>query len=93
MGRFRITPSMGVALAALVLTATSGAYAAVTDSHATIFAYVKHRSGVLYLARNCSPRDARLAWAVAGVRGSIGERGRPGAQVRVELLERPARAG
>jgi hypothetical protein len=66
MTRLRITPTVAVALAALVLAAAGGAYAAVHASSSTISACVRHKSGVFYAADACRPRDARLTWNVAG---------------------------
>jgi len=78
MTRFRLTPSMGVALTALVLAASGGAYAA-TQGTRTISACV-HRSGALYAAAHCAAHDTRLHWNVTGPQGPVGPRGATGAQ-------------
>ena len=73
------TPSMGVALVALVIAASGGAYAAVRVSSPTISACVRHRGGGLYTAHRCARGDARVAWNVTGPRGPSGETGARGA--------------
>jgi len=49
-----LTPAMGVALAALFVAASGGAYAAVTSSSGAIVACVHHKGGGLYVARTCA---------------------------------------
>jgi hypothetical protein len=60
------SPSMGVALAALALAASGGAYAATTGSSGTIVACVHHSGGGLYVAHKCARHDSHLTWNVAG---------------------------
>jgi hypothetical protein len=70
---------MGVALAALVVAVSGGAYAA-TRGHSdeTIGACVRHKGGALYVARRCAHRDKRLTWSIQGPRGAAGARGAAG---------------
>jgi hypothetical protein len=75
--RFHLTPTTGVALAALVLAASGGAYGAGAGSSAAITACVHHGGGGLYLARKCARRDKRLTWNEIG---PTGPRGLPGPQ-------------
>jgi hypothetical protein len=68
--RSKLTPSMGVALAALVLAASGGgAYAFAATSGGQISACVHHKGGGLYLAGKCSGHDQRLKWSVTGPQG------------------------
>ena len=60
MTRLRFTPTMAVALAALVLAAAGGAYAAVDASSPTITACVHHSGSRLYSAHRCATGDRRL---------------------------------
>jgi hypothetical protein len=71
---------MGVSLAALVVAASGGAYAAVTASQATIVACVHNKGGGLYSAQKCARRDKRLTWNVIGPVGPAGGQGPAGAQ-------------
>jgi hypothetical protein len=66
---------MGVALVALVVAASGGAYAAVKVSSPKITACVHHKGGGLYIAHECARHDARLDWGVAG---KVGAQGKPG---------------
>jgi hypothetical protein len=75
----RRTPLMGVALAALVLAASGGAYAAASNGSKTITACEKHKIGTLYVAVKCARDDKRLRWSVTGPRGASGRRGATGA--------------
>lgn len=75
--RTLLTPSMSVALVALVLAASGGAYAAATRSSHTITACVRHMGGGLYVAPRCARHDRRLTWNAVGPRGAAGT---PGAQ-------------
>jgi hypothetical protein len=67
------TPSMAVALAALVVAASGGAYAAVKGSPRTITVCVHHKGGGLYTARKYR-RDSRGHPARRDRRGSPGHR-------------------
>ncbi len=70
---------MGVALAALVVAVSGGAYAATSgNSGDTIAACVRHKGGALYVAHKCAHRDKRLTWNIEGPRGSAGPRGAAG---------------
>ena len=71
---------MGVALVALVVAASGGAYAAVKSSSPTISACVHHKGGGLYVAHKCARHDARLRWDVTGPPGRQGEQGVMGLQ-------------
>jgi len=71
---------MGVALVALVLGASGGAYAAVQSAPAQISACVHHKGGGLYTARHCARHDRRLTWNAIGPAGSAGPTGPRGAQ-------------
>ena len=70
---------MAVALVALVMAASGGAYAAVKGSPRTITVCVHHKGGGLYTTRKCARRDARLSWNVKGPTGAQGPRGLTGA--------------
>lgn len=76
----RLTPSVAVTVAALGLAASGGAYAATHVSSPAISACVHNKSGVLYAAKQCRPRDARLTWGVTGPPGPAGPTGAQGAQ-------------
>ncbi len=70
---------MGVALAALVVAVSGGAYAATSgNSGEAITACVRHKGGALYVARKCAHRDRRLTWSAQGPRGTAGPRGAAG---------------
>ncbi len=69
---------MGVALVALVVAASGGAYAAVTASPTQIHACVHHHGGGLYQARKCGHGDSRLVWSVIGPSGPAGPAGGQG---------------
>jgi hypothetical protein len=73
--RVHLTPAMGVSLAALVVAASGGAYAAVTGSSGAIVACVHQKGGGLYIARKCARHDKRLKWSVTGPRGPAGRDG------------------
>lgn len=79
MRRLRLTPAMGVSIAALVVAGSGGAYAAVSASSPTISACVHHNGGGLYAARKCARRDSRLTWNVKGPKGATGAQGLQGA--------------
>jgi hypothetical protein len=66
---------MGVALIAVVIGATGGAYAATSGSSGTIVACVHHRGGGLYVAHKCARHDRRLQWDVRGPQGLTGPAG------------------
>lgn len=76
--RVRISPAMGVALAALVLAASGGAYAASKTSTGRIKACVHRRGGGLYIAHKCARRDRQLVWNVRGLTGAAGQPGPAG---------------
>jgi hypothetical protein len=69
---------MTVAVLALVVAVSGGAYAAASSSSGTITACVRHKGGALYVAHSCARRDRRLTWNVAGVPGRDGATGAPG---------------
>jgi hypothetical protein len=73
--RVHLTPAMGVSLAALVVAASGGAYAAVTGSSGAIVACVHQKGGGLYIARKCARHDKRLKWSVTGPQGPAGRDG------------------
>jgi hypothetical protein len=73
--RVHLTPAMGVSLAALVVAASGGAYAAVTGSLGAIVACVHQKGGGLYIARKCARHDKRLKWSVTGPQGPAGRDG------------------
>ena len=66
---------MCVALVALVLAASGGAYAAATGSAGTIAACMRHKGGGLYVAHKCARHDTRLRWSVTGPKGATGTQG------------------
>jgi hypothetical protein len=78
MKAVRISPSMGVAVIALVLAASGASFAAGKDSSGVIAACEQHSTGVLYMAKRCRSHDTRVTWGVAGPRGAAGERGQSG---------------
>lgn len=78
--RLQVSPSLGIALVALVLALTGGAYAAGSASQGTVAACVHHIGGGLYSARRCARHDRRLVWSVTGPRGATGQQGPQGAQ-------------
>jgi hypothetical protein len=78
MKKFRISPSLGVAVLALVLVAAGGAYAAVRTSTKTISVCVHHSAGGLYRARRCAAHDRRVSWNAGGRRGAVGATGAQG---------------
>lgn len=90
MRRLLPTPSMGVALAALVLAASGGAYAAVKVSSPKITACVHHKGGGLYIAHRCARHDARIEWGVAP---KVGAQGKPGAMGLQGPAGRPGEQG
>jgi hypothetical protein len=76
--RLRITPSMVVALVAVVLAASGGAYAASSHASTTIAACVRHSGGGLYIAKHCAKNDKRVTWAATGSSGAAGLPGAAG---------------
>jgi hypothetical protein len=66
---------MGVALVALFVAVSGGAYAATTRSSAAIVACVHHAGGGLYIARKCAPHDKLLQWNTTGPQGPAGKDG------------------
>ena len=79
MRALRVSPSKGVALTALVVGASGGAYAAGQSASAPISACVHHNGGGLYTARRCARKDRRLTWNVTGPTGPAGSPGAQGA--------------
>jgi hypothetical protein len=73
-----LSPSMGVALIALLIAASGGAYAAVTAGSKSMVACVHHNGGGLYERGTCAGHDRRLVWSVAGPRGAAGPQGPAG---------------
>ena len=73
-----LTPALGVAVVALVVAASAGAYAAATGSSGTIVACVGHKGGGLYIARTCARGDRVLKWSVTGPQGPAGKDGAAG---------------
>jgi hypothetical protein len=69
---------MGVALAALVIAGSAGAYASVSASSNSVHACVRHRGGVLYVAKKCASHDRKVTWSVAGPPGPGGAAGPQG---------------
>jgi acyl-CoA synthetase (AMP-forming)/AMP-acid ligase II len=67
--RRRLSPSIIIAMTALLVAASGGAYATVSSVPPTITACAHHNSGELYLAHNCLRRDRRLRWNVVGPPG------------------------
>lgn len=80
MTKPRLTPSMAISVAALAFATSGVAYAASHVSASTISACVHNKSGVLYAAKQCRPRDPRLTWGVTGPPGPAGPAGAQGAQ-------------
>ncbi len=66
---------MGVSLAALVIAASGGAYAAATGSSGAIVACVHQKGGGLYIARKCARHDKGLKLSVTGPQGPAGRDG------------------
>lgn len=86
MKRVRLSPAIGLSVAALVLLAGGAAYAAASSSSQKISACVQHKgnpTGGLYLAGRCHRGDKRLVWNVVGPKGpqgTAGPRGTAGPQ-------------
>jgi hypothetical protein len=76
--RLRITPALGVALAALVVAASGVSYAAASRTPGTISGCVHRKGGGLYVARECAGHDRRLAWNITGTAGAPGKTGAAG---------------
>lgn len=70
--------SLAVAIAALMLAATGGAFAA--SAGGTVSACVKKHGGALYEAKHCARGDRKLSWNKLGPQGASGAAGPPGAQ-------------
>jgi hypothetical protein len=66
---------MGVSLAALIVAASGGAYAAATGSSGAIVACAHQNGGGLYIARKCARHDKGLKWSVTGPQGPAGRDG------------------
>lgn len=67
-----------LALLALAVAGSSGAYAATSTK--SIVVCVNHRSHTLYLSHTCARRDKRLAWNVTGPAGASGSSGALGSR-------------
>lgn len=78
MRRVHLTPALGVSVIVLVVAGSAGAYAAATDSSATIVACVAHKGGGLYIARTCARGDRSMKWSVTGPQGPAGKDGTAG---------------
>lgn len=78
MREVHVSPALGVSIAALVLAASGGAYAATSGSSGSIVACVHHKGGGLYVAHKCVSHDKRLQWNVAGPTGPAGRDGSSG---------------
>jgi membrane-associated phospholipid phosphatase len=89
--RMRVSPAMGVALVALVVACTGGAYAAGTKTGSgAIVACVHHKGGGMYVAKRCTKHDKKLRWSVRGPQGVPGASGAPGAAGAAGLAGAPA---
>ena len=75
----RGAPAAALGIAAVVLAAGGGAYAA-TRAPATIRACVRHDGGGLYVARHCARGDRALSWGIRGQQGLRGPAGLTGAK-------------
>lgn len=64
--RLHITPSMAVAVGAVIVALSGGAYAATTQSTKTMVACVHHSGGGLYVAHKCARGDASRRWQSPG---------------------------
>ena len=75
MARFRLTPSIVVALVALLFAASAGGYAATQSG--SIQACVRKIDGSLYVGK-CAKHDRKLSWSKTGPQGQPGPKGDPG---------------
>ena len=83
--RLHLTPSVGLAIVAVIVGLAGGAYAATRQSSNTITACVHHSGGGLYIARRCAHNDSSRRWAITGPRGQPGPQGRQGPQGRLGI--------
>jgi len=80
--------AMTVALLALVIAVTGGAYGAIIPNNnppkivsrppAPILACVAHKHGTMYIAAKCAPKDRQIEWNVVGPSGATGATGANG---------------
>lgn len=80
--------AMTVALLALVVAASGGAYGAIVPNSnpnkkvsrppAPIVACVAHKHGTLYIAAKCAPKDRQIEWNAVGPTGATGATGSQG---------------
>jgi hypothetical protein len=70
--------AIGLTLVGLAAGASGVALAGAQSPSLLISACLRHNSGVFYAADRCHPRDARLAWNMAGPPGPAGVPGAPG---------------
>jgi hypothetical protein len=81
--------AMTVALLALVVAASGGAYGAIVPNSnpnkkvsrppAPIVACVAHKHGTLYIAAKCAAKDRQIEWNAVGPTGTTGATGSQGA--------------
>ncbi len=84
----RPSSAMTVALVALVVAASGGAYGAiaphtnpnkkVSRPPGPISACVAHKHGTLYIAAKCAPKDRQIEWNAVGPTGATGATGASG---------------
>ena len=80
--KVRLSPSMGVALAALVLAASGVAIASIPGPDNVIFGCYDNSTGglrVIDSGKTCGPGETALNWSQAGPAGVPGANGAPGA--------------
>ena len=80
MKRLQASPTVAVALLAVVVVCAGGAYAAGAGSSKAITACVHHRGGGLYVAKHCAKHDRRVSWSITGPQGAPGPQGATGSQ-------------
>jgi hypothetical protein len=76
--RIRVTPATLIALLALTLALSGGAYAVTGGGAATVTACVHKHGGGLYLSHRCTRGDKSLRWNVTGAAGAQGPAGPQG---------------
>ena len=79
--RFRPSPAMGMALVAIVLSATGLAVAAIPDSKGVIHSCYAKSDGALRVVsgKKCQSGEKKLAWNKQGKQGKPGKHGAAGA--------------